>query len=65
MEEFIKLFDYPVGKLYANKVEYRGVSNLDKVADQARKVIASTGLELRVVTNGELASTRSFMVERI
>lgn len=65
MEEFIKSFGYPVGKRYAGKVEYRGVSDLDKVSDRARKVITDKGFKLRVVTNGELAMTKSFIVEEV
>lgn len=62
LERFAVIFDYPISKVYSNKVEYRSVSSLDKVVSHARSLITSQGLKLSVVANGELASTRSFQV---
>lgn len=65
IQDFIERFGYPVGKLYANKVEYRSVGDLDKVTEQARQLILKNNLPFKVVISGSLAQTRSFIVEEV
>ncbi len=65
MEQFEKLFGYPVGKRYADRLEYRGVGDLDKAVKQARELIKANDFTLRVISDGTLASMRAFIVEKI
>lgn len=65
IQDFIEKFGYPEGKVYSNKVEYRGVSDVDKVSNEARQLIAELNLPFKVVTNGSLAQIRAFIVEAI
>lgn len=63
MDQFEKLFGFPVAKRYAGKLEYRGIKNLDKVIDKAKEIIANNKLNLTIVHDGSLAQIGAFIVE--
>lgn len=65
LDRFMWIFGDDKCKKYPDKVEYRGVTDIERSTAQAKRVIESSKLQLAVVTSGQLASYKAFEVKFI
>jgi hypothetical protein len=64
-QTFLKLFGAEKVKSYPNKVECRGISDMEAATAEANRIINANKLKLAVVTSGALASYKAFEVVSI
>jgi ABC-type Fe3+ transport system substrate-binding protein len=62
LDRFMWIYGDDKCKRYADKVEYRGVTDIERSTAQAKRVIENSKLQLAVVTSGALASYKAFEV---
>lgn len=59
---FKNIFDEDKVKEYPNKLEYRGINNMEGSVDHAKRIIKKNKLKLQVNASGQLASYKAFEV---
>jgi hypothetical protein len=62
LQVFRNIFGEDKVKVYPDKLEYRGINNLEATVAQANRIIKINKLKLVVNSSGQLASYKAFEV---
>jgi len=62
LQVFKNIFNEDKVKVYPDKLEYRGINNLEATVAQANRIIQNNKLKLEVNNSGQLASYKAFEV---
>lgn len=63
LQKFIRIFQTDKYKTIKTGIEVRGAVDLEKTIADARKVIDKNGLNLKVVSNADMATYKAFEVQ--